>query len=78
MYIFPPCPDEPKDLVARLLVVDPSQRITLDEVLKHPFFRAQVVSSGGDKKFSGYKKFMKKKFSGDKKNSQKKVFPFQG
>jgi len=30
--------DEPKDLISRLLVIDPKQRITLEEVLTHPFF----------------------------------------
>lgn len=31
--------DAPKDLISRLLVVDPSKRLTADEALEHPFFK---------------------------------------
>lgn len=34
--------DPPKDLIRRLLVVDPSQRITIDDALRHPFFMTVV------------------------------------
>lgn len=34
--------DAPKDLIRRLLVVDPHNRITIDEALNHPFFNTVV------------------------------------
>jgi len=37
--------EDPKDLIRKCLVVDPSQRITVKEVLRHPFFN-QMVSAG--------------------------------
>jgi calcium/calmodulin-dependent protein kinase I len=30
--------EEAKDLISKLLITDPSQRLTADEVLKHPWF----------------------------------------
>lgn len=36
--------EDPKDLIRKCLVVDPSKRITVTEALKHPFFNT-VVSS---------------------------------
>ncbi|XP_055853985.1 phosphorylase b kinase gamma catalytic chain, skeletal muscle/heart isoform isoform X2 [Episyrphus balteatus] len=35
--------EDPKDLIRKCLVVDPSQRITVKEVLRHPFFN-QIIS----------------------------------
>jgi len=37
--------EDPKDLIRKCLVVDPAQRITVKEVLRHPFFN-QMVSDG--------------------------------
>lgn len=37
--------EDPKDLIRKCLVVDPAQRITVKEVLRHPFFN-QMVSVG--------------------------------
>ena len=34
--------DAPKDLIAKLLVVDPLKRLTVDEALKHEFFQVIV------------------------------------
>jgi len=34
--------DEPKELISRLLVVDPAKRITLNEVIDHPFLRVNI------------------------------------
>jgi len=36
--------DEPKDLLSKLLVVNPDDRITLDQVLLHPFFSKSSVT----------------------------------
>lgn len=36
--------EDPKDLIRKCLVVDPVKRITVGEVLQHPFFNT-VVSS---------------------------------
>jgi len=50
-YAFPssvPISDEAKDLIRRILVLDPSKRPTLDELLQHPFIKNhsnKVVSS---------------------------------
>merc|ERR1719259_203706 len=35
-------PDEPKELISRLLVVDPAKRISLNEVIDHPFLRVNI------------------------------------
>jgi len=40
-YSFPetaPISDEAKDLITKILVLDPSRRPTIDEILDHPFF----------------------------------------
>ncbi len=34
--------DAPKDLISKLLVVDPKRRFTVDEALKHEFFQVLV------------------------------------
>ena len=34
--------DVPKDLISKLLVVDPKRRLTVDEALKHEFFQVLV------------------------------------
>lgn len=34
--------EPPKDLIRRLLVVDPLKRITIDDALNHPFFQTVV------------------------------------
>jgi serine/threonine protein kinase len=34
--------EPPKDLIRRLLVVDPKKRITIKEALEHPFFQTMV------------------------------------
>jgi len=41
-YSFPssvPISDEAKDLISKILVLDPSKRLTLDEIMQHPFMR---------------------------------------
>jgi len=38
------CSNDAKDLVKKLLVLDPTQRPTLDEVMAHPFVKATVVA----------------------------------
>ncbi|XP_073831072.1 phosphorylase kinase gamma isoform X1 [Musca autumnalis] len=35
--------EDPKDLIRKCLVVDPAQRITVHEVLQHPFFNQMVL-----------------------------------
>ncbi|XP_016974395.1 phosphorylase b kinase gamma catalytic chain, skeletal muscle/heart isoform isoform X2 [Drosophila rhopaloa] len=35
--------EDPKDLIRKCLVVDPAQRITVTEVLRHPFFNQMVL-----------------------------------
>ncbi|KAH8387260.1 hypothetical protein KR093_005912 [Drosophila rubida] len=35
--------EDPKDLIRKCLVVDPAQRITVKEVLRHPFFNQMVL-----------------------------------
>ncbi|XP_067636991.1 probable serine/threonine-protein kinase fhkC isoform X2 [Eurosta solidaginis] len=35
--------EDPKDLIRKCLVVDPAKRITVKEVLKHPFFNQMVL-----------------------------------
>ncbi|XP_044260336.1 phosphorylase b kinase gamma catalytic chain, skeletal muscle/heart isoform isoform X2 [Tribolium madens] len=35
--------EEPKDLIRRLLVVDPKQRISIDDALRHPFFQTMKL-----------------------------------
>mmetsp|Transcript_5116 Transcript_5116/g.6806 ORF Transcript_5116/g.6806 Transcript_5116/m.6806 type:complete len:143 (+) Transcript_5116:861-1289(+) len=40
-YSFPdnvPISDQAKDLIMRILVLDPTKRPTIDEILDHPFF----------------------------------------
>ncbi|XP_030380889.1 phosphorylase b kinase gamma catalytic chain, skeletal muscle/heart isoform isoform X1 [Scaptodrosophila lebanonensis] len=37
--------EDPKDLIRKCLVVDPAQRITVKEVLRHPFFNQMVLMS---------------------------------
>lgn len=37
--------EEPKDLIRRLLVIDPASRLTATECLKHPFFQIQRFHS---------------------------------
>ncbi|XP_041349565.1 phosphorylase b kinase gamma catalytic chain, liver/testis isoform-like isoform X2 [Gigantopelta aegis] len=44
--------ETPKDLIKKMLVVDPNERITAKEALAHPFFRRELVPA---------KKFMAKK-----------------
>lgn len=34
--------EPPKDLIRKLLVVDPKQRISIEEALDHPFFQTVV------------------------------------
>jgi serine/threonine protein kinase len=34
--------DSPKDLIRKLLVLDPSDRLTVNEALEHPFFNVKV------------------------------------
>ncbi|XP_055901959.1 phosphorylase b kinase gamma catalytic chain, skeletal muscle/heart isoform isoform X3 [Eupeodes corollae] len=46
--------EDPKDLIRKCLVVDPSQRITVKEVLRHPFFN-QVLRK--QSRFNAKKKF---------------------
>ena len=36
--LFPASPSDAIDLLSRLLKFDPNKRITLDEVLDHPYF----------------------------------------
>lgn len=35
--------DAPKDLIKKLLVVDPKKRLTVSEALEHPFFQVMVI-----------------------------------
>ncbi|KAH8276004.1 hypothetical protein KR018_007082 [Drosophila ironensis] len=44
--------EDPKDLIRKCLVVDPAQRITVKEVLRHPFFN-QMVSPGASNGVAG-------------------------
>lgn len=37
--------EESKDLIKRMLVVDPSKRITAEEALKHPWFNLDETST---------------------------------
>ncbi|XP_053617157.1 phosphorylase b kinase gamma catalytic chain, liver/testis isoform isoform X2 [Plodia interpunctella] len=39
--------DDPKDLIRRLLVVDPNERIGIQDALKHAFFNTVAIKSGG-------------------------------
>lgn len=34
--------DAPKDLISKLLVVDPAKRISIKDALEHPFFHTVV------------------------------------
>ncbi|GLC77801.1 hypothetical protein PLESTB_000955400 [Pleodorina starrii] len=49
---FEPLPSsvssECKDLVRRMLVVDPQSRITMDEILRHPWVTKAVAKNGAD------------------------------
>ncbi|XP_068124675.1 phosphorylase b kinase gamma catalytic chain, skeletal muscle/heart isoform [Hyperolius riggenbachi] len=47
--------DTVKDLIARLLVVNPKKRLTAEEALAHPFFQQYVVEEV--RHFSPYRKF---------------------
>ncbi|KAM5179426.1 phosphorylase b kinase gamma catalytic chain, skeletal muscle/heart isoform 1-T4 [Mantella aurantiaca] len=47
--------DTVKDLIARLLIVNPERRLTADEALAHPFFQQYVVEEV--RHFSPYRKF---------------------
>ncbi|KNC21148.1 hypothetical protein FF38_08375, partial [Lucilia cuprina] len=40
--------EDPKDLIRKCLVVDPSQRITVQEVLHHPFFNQMLFEQNID------------------------------
>lgn len=46
--------EDPKDLIRKCLVVDPAQRITVKEVLRHPFFN-QILRK--QSRFNAKKKF---------------------
>ncbi|XP_020713770.1 phosphorylase b kinase gamma catalytic chain, skeletal muscle/heart isoform isoform X4 [Ceratitis capitata] len=46
--------EDPKDLIRKCLVVDPSKRITVKEVLKHPFFNQMLRKQS---RFNARKKF---------------------
>lgn len=37
--------EQPKDLIRRLLVVEPGQRLTATEALHHPFFQLMVFNN---------------------------------
>ncbi|XP_041972525.1 phosphorylase b kinase gamma catalytic chain, skeletal muscle/heart isoform isoform X4 [Aricia agestis] len=39
--------DDPKNLIRRFLVVEPSERIHLDDALSHPFFNAKAIKASG-------------------------------
>ncbi|XP_022831779.1 phosphorylase b kinase gamma catalytic chain, liver/testis isoform isoform X2 [Spodoptera litura] len=39
--------DDPKDLIRRLLVVEPSERLGIIDALNHPFFNTMAIKSGG-------------------------------
>ncbi|XP_075983528.1 phosphorylase kinase gamma isoform X2 [Anticarsia gemmatalis] len=39
--------EDPKDLIRRLLVVEPNERIGIIESLNHPFFNTMAIKSGG-------------------------------
>ena len=46
--------EDPKDLIRKCLVVDPSQRITVKEVLRHPFFNQMLRKQS---RFNARKKY---------------------
>ncbi|XP_026277244.1 phosphorylase b kinase gamma catalytic chain, skeletal muscle/heart isoform isoform X3 [Frankliniella occidentalis] len=46
--------EPPKDLIRKLLVVDPKKRITIDEALEHPFFNIMALKACA---FNARKKF---------------------
>ncbi|XP_023030950.1 phosphorylase b kinase gamma catalytic chain, skeletal muscle/heart isoform isoform X4 [Drosophila tropicalis] len=46
--------EDPKDLIRKCLVVDPAQRITVKEVLRHPFFNQMLRKQS---RFNARKKF---------------------
>ncbi|XP_005180470.1 phosphorylase b kinase gamma catalytic chain, skeletal muscle/heart isoform isoform X3 [Musca domestica] len=46
--------EDPKDLIRKCLVVDPAQRITVQEVLQHPFFNQMLRKQS---RFNARKKF---------------------
>ncbi|XP_046964014.1 phosphorylase b kinase gamma catalytic chain, liver/testis isoform isoform X2 [Vanessa cardui] len=39
--------EDPKDLIRRFLVVEPSERIDIEDALLHPFFHTVAIKSGG-------------------------------
>jgi hypothetical protein len=41
-YAMPQCSPVAQDLIARMLTVDPAQRITIEGIKAHPFFRADL------------------------------------
>lgn len=43
--------DDPKDLIRRFLVVEPSERIELKDSLEHPFFNTVVSFLSSDSSF---------------------------
>ena len=57
-YTFPPVKtlsvsDEAKDLISRLLVLDPQERLSADQVLNHPFITDYSIPSVGDLNIAG-------------------------
>jgi serine/threonine protein kinase len=40
-----PVSDEAKDLISRLLVLDPAERLTAREVLQHPWFKTASTAT---------------------------------
>ncbi|XP_034237592.1 phosphorylase b kinase gamma catalytic chain, skeletal muscle/heart isoform isoform X5 [Thrips palmi] len=46
--------EPPKDLIRKLLVVDPKKRISIDEALEHPFFHVMALKASA---FNARKKF---------------------
>lgn len=42
VFCFQICIDSPKDLIRKLLVLDPNDRLTVNEALEHPFFNVKV------------------------------------
>ena len=45
-YVFPPQPkisEEARDLIQKLLVVDPEERLSSEQILRHPWLQVTVV-----------------------------------
>jgi len=56
-YTFPSAitiSDEAKDLIKKTLILDPASRLTLDEILEHPFIKNNAENTKN--KSSGIKK----------------------